>query len=63
MEKLKAQHKSNPQKLNKEMMELYKEHKVNPLGGCLPMLLQMPIFWPYSVPHALTVGCDPFFQG
>lgn len=44
MEKLKTQHKNSPQKLNKEMMGLYKEHKVNPLGGCLPMLLQMPIF-------------------
>jgi YidC/Oxa1 family membrane protein insertase len=30
--------------MNKEMMELYKEHKVNPVGGCLPMLLQMPVF-------------------
>ena len=44
MEKLKAQCKDNQQKLNKEMMELYKKYKINPLGGCLPMLLQMPIF-------------------
>ncbi|MFA5146502.1 MAG: membrane protein insertase YidC [Candidatus Omnitrophota bacterium] len=44
MEKLKAQHKDNPQKLNKEMLELYKKYKINPLSGCLPMLLQMPIF-------------------
>jgi len=42
--KLKEKNKDNPQKMNKEMMELYKEHKVNPLGGCLPMLLQMPVF-------------------
>ena len=42
--KLKEKHKDNPQRMNKEMMELYKEHKVNPLGGCLPMLLQMPVF-------------------
>ncbi|MBN1869824.1 MAG: membrane protein insertase YidC [Candidatus Omnitrophica bacterium] len=42
--KLKEKHKDNPQKMNKEMMELYKENKVNPLGGCLPMLLQMPVF-------------------
>jgi YidC/Oxa1 family membrane protein insertase len=41
---LKEKHKDNPQKMNKEMMQLYKEHKVNPLGGCLPMLLQMPVF-------------------
>ncbi len=36
--------KSDPQKMNKEMMELYKRNKVNPMGGCLPMLLQIPIF-------------------
>ncbi len=44
MEKLKAQHKNSPDKLNKEIMELYKKYKINPLSGCLPMLLQMPIF-------------------
>jgi YidC/Oxa1 family membrane protein insertase len=44
MEKLKTQHKDNPQKLNKEIMELYKKYKINPFSGCLPMLLQMPIF-------------------
>lgn len=44
MEKLKAQHKDNPQKLNKEILELYKKYHINPFGGCLPMLLQMPIF-------------------
>jgi len=41
---LREKHKNNPQKLNKETMELYKEHKVNPMGGCLPMFFQMPIF-------------------
>ena len=44
MQKLKELHKDNPQKLNKEMMELYKKYNVNPLGGCLPLILQMPIF-------------------
>src|SRR5437867_11472444 len=42
--KLREQHKSNPQKLNKEIMELYKTYKINPFGGCLPLILQMPIF-------------------
>lgn len=42
--KLREQHKSNPQKLNKEVMELYKTNKVNPFGGCLPFIFQMPIF-------------------
>ncbi|MDD5060487.1 MAG: YidC/Oxa1 family insertase periplasmic-domain containing protein, partial [Candidatus Omnitrophica bacterium] len=45
IEALRCELKNNPQKLNKEIMELYKEHKVNPLGGCLPLLLQMPIFF------------------
>jgi YidC/Oxa1 family membrane protein insertase len=31
--------------MNKEIMELYREHKVNPFGGCLPLILQMPIFF------------------
>ena len=44
MEKLRNDHKDNPHKLNKEMMELYKKYNVNPMGGCLPLLLQMPIF-------------------
>ncbi len=44
MAKLREQHKKSPEKLNKEMMELYKKHKVNPFGGCLPMILQMPVF-------------------
>ncbi len=45
IEVLRKELKDNPQKLNKEIMELYKEHKVNPLSGCLPLLLQMPIFF------------------
>lgn len=44
IEELRKLHKDNPQKLNKEVLELYKTHKVNPLGGCLPLLLQIPIF-------------------
>ena len=44
MEKLKTQLKDQPQKLNKEIMELYKKYNINPFSGCLPILLQMPIF-------------------
>ena len=44
MKKLQAKHKGDRQKLNEEMMKLYQEHKVNPLGGCLPLLVQMPVF-------------------
>jgi YidC/Oxa1 family membrane protein insertase len=56
MEKLKAHHKDNPQKLNKEVMELYKKYNINPLSGCLPMLLQMPIF--VALYQALTKSLE-----
>jgi len=45
VEELRRTYKDNPQRLNKEIMALYKEHKVNPFGGCLPLLLQIPVFF------------------
>lgn len=45
MKELQAKYKDEPQKLQVKMMEFWKEHKVNPFGGCLPLLLQMPIFF------------------
>jgi YidC/Oxa1 family membrane protein insertase len=44
MKELQKKHKGDRQRLNEEMMKLYREHGVNPLGGCFPMLLQMPVF-------------------
>ncbi len=44
VKKLQAKHKGDRQKLNEEMMALYKEHGVNPFGGCLPLLMQFPVF-------------------
>ena len=44
IEKIRQENKDNPTKLNKEIMELYRRYKVNPMGGCLPMVLQMPVF-------------------
>jgi len=44
IKKLQEKHKKNSKKLNEEIMGLYKEHKVNPLSGCFPLLLQMPMF-------------------
>jgi YidC/Oxa1 family membrane protein insertase len=41
---LQKKYKDDRQKLQKELMELYRKHKVNPLGGCLPMILQIPVF-------------------
>jgi YidC/Oxa1 family membrane protein insertase len=45
MDQLKKRYKDDPVKLQKEMMNLYKTEKVNPLSGCLPMLIQAPIFF------------------
>jgi YidC/Oxa1 family membrane protein insertase len=44
VEAIKQKYKDNPQKMNKEVMELYKKYKLNPLGGCLPLFFQFPIF-------------------
>lgn len=44
MAELKEKYKDNPQKLQQETLKVFKEHQVNPVAGCLPMLVQMPIF-------------------
>ena len=41
---LKEQYKNDPQKLNTAMMSMYKQEKINPLGGCLPVVIQIPVF-------------------
>ena len=41
---LQDRYKSDPQKMQMKLMEFYKEHKFNPMGGCLPLLVQLPIF-------------------
>ncbi|MCQ2353060.1 MAG: membrane protein insertase YidC [Victivallaceae bacterium] len=45
LKELREKYKDNPQLMNAKMMELYRREKVNPLGGCLPILLQIPIFF------------------
>ncbi len=45
IKEIQKQHKGDPQKMNAKMMELYKKHGANPMGGCLPMLMQIPIFF------------------
>jgi len=42
MKKIQEKYKDNPEKYQQEVMELYKKHKVNPMSGCLPLLVQMP---------------------
>lgn len=43
MQKIREKYKDDPQRMNQEMMKLYKEHKINPFSGCLPMLVQLPV--------------------
>ena len=45
MKELQAKYKGDKQKLNAHTMELYKKHGANPMGGCLPMILQIPVFY------------------
>jgi YidC/Oxa1 family membrane protein insertase len=52
---LKEKYKKDPQRMNQEMMKLYKVQGVNPLGGCLPLLLQMPLFYGLFVVFRSTI--------
>ncbi len=60
--KLREKYKDDRQKLNQETMALYKTYKVNPLGGCLPMLIQIPVFFAlYSLlGYAIELRHAPF---
>jgi YidC/Oxa1 family membrane protein insertase len=62
MEALKKKYKDKPQELNKETMLLYKKHKVNPLGGCLPMVVQMPVLFAlyFAFMFAIDLRMAPF---
>ena len=63
MEEIRKAHKDDPQRQQKEMMELYKREKVNPLAGCVPMVIQIPVF--FSLYKVLYVSIEmrqaPFF--
>jgi YidC/Oxa1 family membrane protein insertase len=64
MRRLQLKHKDDRQKLNEELMAFYKENNLNPLGGCLPLLLQTPVFIIlFNVIQGLTrVGSDGTFD-
>jgi YidC/Oxa1 family membrane protein insertase len=53
---LRSKYKSDPQRLQRETLELYRKYKVNPMGGCLPMVAQVPIF--YALYLALSVSVE-----
>src|SRR5690606_36413934 len=56
MKRLQAKYKDDREQLNAELMKFYRENKINPLGGCLPLLAQMPVFFiMYSLLRGLTV--------
>src|SRR5215210_4132072 len=48
MKRLQAQYKDDRQKLNEELLKFYKENNINPLSGCLPLLIQLPVFFVLS---------------
>jgi YidC/Oxa1 family membrane protein insertase len=62
MAKIREKHKDNREQMNQEMMALYKTYKVNPMGGCLPMVIQIPVFFAlYSLlGYAIELRHAPF---
>ena len=63
MAELRAKYKDDKQKMNQEVMALYKTYKVNPMSGCLPMIVQMPIFFALyrMLYQAIELRHAPFF--
>lgn len=62
MQEMRTKYENEPQKLNQEMMKLYQEYGINPLGGCLPIFLQMPIFFGFyrMLQYASELRHEPF---
>ncbi|MBI4178803.1 membrane protein insertase YidC [bacterium] len=62
MKAIQEKYADNREKLNKEMMRMYKDHKVNPAGGCLPILLQIPVFiaFYHTLQYAIELRGAPF---
>jgi len=63
LEKIKEQFSDDREQLNRAMMELYKTEKINPLGGCLPVLVQIPVFIAlyWSILSSVEMRYAPFF--
>src|SRR5207253_3616477 len=62
MKQLQEKYKEDPVKMNKKLMEFMKENKVSPLGGCLPMVLQVPVFFGFyrMIQSAIELRGAPF---
>ncbi|HCC33200.1 MAG TPA: protein translocase component YidC [Clostridiales bacterium] len=64
LNELRAKFKNDRERLNRETMELWKKHKVNPLGGCLPLLVQLPFVWAVFVAlQRVDYQVTPYFLG
>ncbi|OGR74831.1 MAG: hypothetical protein A2X32_07960 [Elusimicrobia bacterium GWC2_64_44] len=63
MQSIQKMYKDDPQRMNREVMDLYKRHGTNPLGGCLPMLLQIPVFFALftALRNSWSLHGAPFF--
>jgi len=63
MKAIQEKYKDDPAKMNRKVMEFMKEHRVNPLGGCLPVLLQMPVFFGFffMIQNAIELRGAEFF--
>lgn len=63
LEKIKEQYANDREQLNRAMMDLYKTEKINPLGGCLPVLIQIPVFIAlfWSILASVEMRYAPFF--
>jgi YidC/Oxa1 family membrane protein insertase len=63
LERLKQQYAEDRERLHKAMMELYKTEKINPMGGCLPILLQIPVFMAlyWAILYSVELRHAPFF--
>jgi YidC/Oxa1 family membrane protein insertase len=62
VEKIREKFKDDKERLNREMVELYKRNHVNPMGGCLPMVIQLPVFFGlyYALLNAIELRQAPF---
>lgn len=62
LKELQVVYKDDRQALNRAMMQLYREHKVNPMGGCLPMVLQIPVFFAFynALLYSIELRHAPF---
>ncbi|MCD6265126.1 MAG: membrane protein insertase YidC [Deltaproteobacteria bacterium] len=63
MAKIREKYKGNKQEMQKQLMGLYKTYKINPMGGCLPMIVQIPVFFAFYriLPNSIELRHAPFF--